>query len=615
MRSVFLLLISFFSIALFCQTDTVPPVITLKGADTVTIMLYQNYVDSGATAYDVHDGVVAVTKIDSVDVLNIGYFRIWYYAKDAAGNNAIPKKRVVRVKDTIPPVITLRGPKLIFICDTLSTAYTDSGYTVSDNYNKNSVTVSIDFSNLNLRKIGRYIVTFMATDASGNFSVDTRVVKVGQCSLYGYGYYDDNKNCVMDSGEEVHYEYKVVLKHLGSSRITTLYSDYNGTYSAYSLADTGKYMVYVHPLLPSSNLTCIKDSFPIYYTDTSSYRVDLPFVDTINTNIRGYFFNSPRHRFGFANSVLINIRNTRNTLLTNVQCKLAFPSGGLAILYPNISIDSSVNHNLFWHIDTLPAHSNLVFKFPFSADTSIHLNDTITWRFYVKADQTETDTSDNRDVLNMRVVGSYDPNMKTCSQPAVVPAGATTFTYRVDFQNTGTADAINVSVTDTLDPKFDISSLRIKSASHPYELIIRNNILIMKFYFIYLPDSHTNEPGSHGYFTYTLNLKKPLAVTEVVRNTAYIYFDNNAPIVTNTVINQYAKTGIQKTLINTLDVYPNPAQTRVYFPNDNLEKAELMDITGHILMQTGSNIFDISVLPSGLYFIRVGNRTAKLIKE
>lgn len=519
--------------------------------------------------------------------------------------------------DTIPPVIILKGPNPMFICDTLQTSFAEYGAIVTDNSGSANTAITVYLGDVRLNQVGTYTVTYTATDTSGNTSKAYRIVKVGHCYLYGNGFYDDNQNCMKDSNEERNMRYKLVLRHLGTSNTTTIFSDNYGAYMPNTLADTGDYMVYVYSLSPAFLLiNCLKDSFLFHYSYQKSVKIDLPFFDSVSANVKGFISSPLFHRHGYADSIYVHVENTRQLNVTGVQCKLKMPAGSIAIQYPNITIDSSRNRTLYWHIDTLKDHTSKEYKFRFSADTSDYkLGDTIAWSFSVKCNEMETDSSDNSDQLAMQVVSSYDPNIKSCNQPNILPSGATAFTYRIDFQNTGNAEALVVAVTDTLDPRFDISSLRVKSASHPYELMVRNNILYMKFYSIHLPDSHTNQAQSHGYFVYSLNLKKPLGPTETLRNTAYIYFDNNAPIVTNTVINQYAKTGIRNAALAGLPLYPNPARTLVSFPNKNHETAELSDITGNVILKTSGTVVDVSALPSGLYLMRVGTRVAKLIKE
>jgi hypothetical protein len=50
---------------------------------------------------------------------------------------------------------------------------------------------------------------------------------------------------------------------------------------------------------------------------------------------------------------------------------------------------------------------------------------------------------------------------------------------------------------------------------------------------IALPDSTTNEAGSHGFVQYSVRAKAGLPNGAQIPNTASIYFDFNLPVVTN----------------------------------------------------------------------------------
>jgi len=147
------------------------------------------------------------------------------------------------------------------------------------------------------------------------------------------------------------------------------------------------------------------------------------------------------------------------------------------------------------------------------------------------ADQADNYASDTEDV-----VSSLDPNEKV-----VTPEGRIlrdqTLNYHVFFQNTGTAPASNVVVRDTIDTDLNITSLQPGIASHPYSLAIQGRELIWIFTGIELPDSTTNEPASHGVFTYRI---KPMATAPdgaLIENASSIYFDSNDPVRTNTTTN------------------------------------------------------------------------------
>ena len=57
----------------------------------------------------------------------------------------------------------------------------------------------------------------------------------------------------------------------------------------------------------------------------------------------------------------------------------------------------------------------------------------------------------------------------------------------------------------------------------------------MKFVFdnINLPDSISNEPGSHGYIEYTIRPRRDISEGAYITNRASIFFDLNSPIITN----------------------------------------------------------------------------------
>ncbi|MBK9490010.1 MAG: hypothetical protein IPO07_15465 [Haliscomenobacter sp.] len=54
---------------------------------------------------------------------------------------------------------------------------------------------------------------------------------------------------------------------------------------------------------------------------------------------------------------------------------------------------------------------------------------------------------------------------------------------------------------------------------------------------INLPDSTNNEPESHGFVSFRIKDRSGLAEKTTIDNTAYIYFDQNPAIVTNTTQN------------------------------------------------------------------------------
>jgi len=77
--------------------DTTAPVITLNGANTITIIQNSTYTELGATALDNYDGFLSVNITGSVNTNVIGTYTITYRAIDSHGNSATPKTRTVNV--------------------------------------------------------------------------------------------------------------------------------------------------------------------------------------------------------------------------------------------------------------------------------------------------------------------------------------------------------------------------------------------------------------------------------------------------------------------------------------------------------------------------------------
>ena len=168
------------------------------------------------------------------------------------------------------------------------------------------------------------------------------------------------------------------------------------------------------------------------------------------------------------------------------------------------------------------------------------------------------------------VTGSYDPNDKTG-----YPTGVTSsnyiypnqqLQYTIRFQNTGTDTAFTVVVRDTLDMDLDIFSVVQGVASHTYNFQMYGpRVLEWTFYNIQLPDSNHNEAESHGFCTFTVNQNPDLANNTEIRNSADIYFDYNAPVITNQTLHTVNE--FRQTLTITDTVYVNDTVCDSYIYN------------------------------------------------
>lgn len=233
---------------------------------------------------------------------------------------------------------------------------------------------------------------------------------------------------------------------------------------------------------------------------------------------------------------------------------------------------------------------------------------------------------DNRINFKQTVVGSYDPNDKTCIEGDVVGAEVigNYVHYLIRFENTGTFTAENIVVKDIIDyTKYDINTLTPTSSSHPFVTKISNSTIV-EFIFenIQLPFDDAN---NDGYVAFKIKTLPSLSIGDTFSNNANIYFDYNFPIETNTTlttIQNLNKPDFEFTDYITL--YPNPANSKLNFKlkkDIDISSVNIYNSLGQlVIVATNPNEFvDVSVLKTGSYFVKIisnlGLSNCQFLKE
>jgi hypothetical protein len=170
--------------------DITPPVITLKGADTIFLektvdfeAYMDSYEDPGYTAEDDVDGNIT----DSVEVsdfvkINIKYYYIKYNVTDTSGNHAEEVRRYFDTGKPLPsaPIIELEEEDSLWVVS-LNDIFYEPGYQAIDVIDGDITDdVIVDTSEVleNIGTEGTYKVLYTVTNSSGMQTTVTRWVQV-----------------------------------------------------------------------------------------------------------------------------------------------------------------------------------------------------------------------------------------------------------------------------------------------------------------------------------------------------------------------------------------------------------------------------------------------------
>jgi uncharacterized repeat protein (TIGR01451 family) len=276
------------------------------------------------------------------------------------------------------------------------------------------------------------------------------------------------------------------------------------------------------------------------------------------------------------------------------------------------TIASNTNGILTWDYTNLAPGAALEINLVMTIITPPTVNSGTVLNYVLTGNLTLTDKNpqDNVYNYNQTVVNSYDPNDKIVVEGAYINESQATdyLHYITRFQNTGTASAINVVIKETLDSNLDWSTFEPEGTSHPGNIELKlGNELLASFPNIDLADSTTNEPASHGWIAYKIKPKAGFAIGDIAFAKSDIYFDFNAPIITNTVSTQIQLLSAMDFESNTVQLYPNPVTERFSITTDQeIENITIFDLNGRKVSETkNTNSVNIAELTSGLYLVEV----------
>ncbi|MES2395379.1 MAG: PKD-like domain-containing protein [Bacteroidota bacterium] len=486
--------------------------------------------------------------------------------------------------------------------------------------------------NLYASAIGSYTVT-NTIPASGNCiatSATTTVHIINSCGISGYIFKDNNGNCIMDPGDQRVENIPVNLYDNNNNFMGQRHSLSNGSYQF--SAPLGTYALKIDTTTLPFTTQCIYPGIDSIVTLTSgnsgatNINFEIACKPGFDVGGEGVFaggsiFPGVQHQLGVCAGNMSHWYNLNCTAAISGQVQVTVTG---PVTYNGSTfwaLTPSVSGNVFTYtiadFDSINNHQD--FRLKFTTNTSAQAGDQICVNVLVTPTTGDNDLSNNTYQFCYIIGNSYDPNMKEVYPVNVVPGFQDWFTYTIHFQNTGNASAMNIRLADTLDANLDLGTFELIDYSDTTEVLLDNNFLTFNFANIMLPDSTSDPEGSKGFVQYRVKSKANLPAGTQVKNTAFIYFDYNAPIVTNTTINEFVEPASISEIKSseTLSVYPNPGNGKFKIQMDNGQlsmdnyQLSIYNVLGEKIFQSEiKNLkteIDISHQPNGIYIIRVND--------
>ncbi len=334
-------------------------------------------------------------------------------------------------------------------------------------------------------------------------------------------------------------------------------------------------------------------------------------------------------RPGFDANYKLVYRNKGNQI-ENGSISFTFDDARLDYVSANPVYSSSATNSFTWNYVNLQPFETREIILTFNVNSpmetpAVNNGDVLNYTTTITTANTDQTPADNTFTLDQTVVGSYDPNDKTCLEgTTIAPSEVGKHVhYVIRFENTGTFPAENIVVKDMIDlNKFDIATLVPLKSSHDFYTRINGNKVEFIFENINLD---FNDATNDGYVVFKIKTKPTLVVGNTFTNNANIYFDYNFPITTNTYITTVAALSAQDYDFGTyFTLYPNPAKDVLNIQAKLgvvINSIEIYNQLGQIVMATTNDInsIDVTNLASGTYFVKVntekGSANAKFVKE
>ncbi|MDW8417878.1 MAG: T9SS type A sorting domain-containing protein [Chitinophagales bacterium] len=336
-------------------------------------------------------------------------------------------------------------------------------------------------------------------------------------------------------------------------------------------------------------------------------------VQSVNT--AGWVFPGQTHTLSINAGDISNIfyqlacaQNVSGQILVQVSGPVTYAGAPSGAILPTSISGNSFTYSIADFSTLMSGAIGLLF----TTDTTAQAGDQVCVNISVTPVTGDNNPANNTYSWCYDVVNSYDPNRKDVYPNTVQPGYDGWLTYTIYFQNTGSAPAFNIKLIDTLSALLDPSTFELLGYSHKCTYELRNSVVKFFFSNIMLPDSASNPEGSIGFVQFRIKPLQPLSLNQSIPNRAGIYFDFNAPIITNTatIIAQLV-VALAEEPEPKVWLYPVPCEDNLHiaWPSGAIHEIRVIDITGKaVVQQSGIGqgaILSLKHLSPGVYMVKM----------
>jgi len=311
-------------------------------------------------------------------------------------------------------------------------------------------------------------------------------------------------------------------------------------------------------------------------------QVDFQLNETIGIDLGVDLSSIGLARWGFNHTYLAQYRNWGSQVVQGVTAQMWLDS---LVSYISSSPPGSFDANLLtWQFDSLVPGEEIDVSVTVSIDTAVvPVGALLTTSSNISFAGEDIYSPNDSATVCETVVNSWDPNDKLVYPRGIGQKGyirgEQRINYTIFFENvdSATAEAVNITIVDILDPDLDWTTLSIGAMSHPDKCTVSFDSIYGHLTWhcdsIMLPPN-VNPPEGEGYVTFSIS-PYYLPHGAEVSNSAEIKFDYNPWMVTPE----------EGPVVNTIDEFP-PSSAVVGFGEPLSTK---QDSSGFIVLWEGTD--------------------------